>query len=153
MENSRELLIFKCNLQRYAVQLKDVLKVIAVVKITFLPEAPHFIRGIINMQGRFIPIADIRLRMGIEVKDYELTDQIILINTPNRMLGLLVDETEVIEVISEDDIMDSVTVMPSLKHIKGITKIKNDIIYISDIEEFLSLNEEIMLNNALNKFQ
>ncbi|TAL70523.1 MAG: purine-binding chemotaxis protein CheW [Bacteroidetes bacterium] len=151
MENLRELLLFHCDSQRYAVQLKNVQKVISIVNITHLPEAPHFIRGIINVQGRFVPVADIRLRIGINEKNIELSDQIILINTPNRLIGLLVDETEGIERISEDEIMDSTSVIPTLKHIKGISKLKDDIIYISDVDDFLSFEEEIMLNKALEK--
>ncbi|OGU40343.1 MAG: hypothetical protein A2X61_11035 [Ignavibacteria bacterium GWB2_35_12] len=149
MGNTTNLIVFRIDELRFAVSLEKVLKVIAVVEITPLPEAPIFIRGIINMEGRIIPVADLRMRVGIAEKTIRLTDQIIVASTPNRFIGLLVDSTEGIKSFLESEIIPYGEVMPSLKHINGIAKITGDIIYITNLDEFLSLEEEIILDNAL----
>ncbi|MCL5990785.1 MAG: chemotaxis protein CheW [Bacteroidetes bacterium] len=149
MENLINLVLFSIDNQLFAVSLSNVLKVMAVVEITPLPESPNFIRGVINMGGRIIPVADIRLRVGINEKDIQLSDQIIIATTPNRLIGLLVDSTEGIKSFSEPEIIPFDEVMPTLKHINGIAKIKDDIIYITNLDVFLSLDEEVSLDNAL----
>ncbi|MBI5325480.1 MAG: purine-binding chemotaxis protein CheW [Ignavibacteriae bacterium] len=153
MEKVLEVIVFHIDNLRFAISLDSIIKVIAVVEITPLPEAPSFISGIINLEGRIIPVAELRLRMGMPKKNIQLSDQIIVAATPNRLIGILIDTIDGINNFSESDITPNDEIMPAIKHINSIAKINNDIIFITNLESFFSLEEEIILDKAIKNLK
>jgi purine-binding chemotaxis protein CheW len=145
------LVTFEIEQQHFAVLLGNVKRVINVVELTPLPEAPEVICGIINYEGRIIPVANLRLRFGMPGRSIELSDRIIIAATPNRIVGLLVDSVTNVIQIEEKDISQAGEVLPGLVRIIGIGKVGSEMILITDLAKFLSLEEENKLNNAMTK--
>src|SRR4051812_38209164 len=96
------LLRFGLDGQHYALNLQTVERVIRAVELSVLPGSPPVIRGVFNLRGRIIPVADPRRRLGLPEREIALDDRIIIARTPMRLLGMLADaDTEVAECAQE----------------------------------------------------
>lgn len=143
------LLIFDIEGKSYAIYSKSVERVLPSVEITTLPGAPQIVQGIINIGGKIIPVFDIRQRFSLPAKEIGLTDKFILVHTLKRMIAIIVDRTIDLLDIPDPDITSEKEILPELKYIEGVVKLNNGIILITDLNKFLSINEELELEGAL----
>lgn len=94
-------LSFSIGEEVYAIPIKYVDDIIGVQDITFVPEQPEYLKGVINLRGIIIPVIDIRLRFGKPQRDYDDRTCIIVINYDDASIGVVVDT--VLEVMSIED--------------------------------------------------
>jgi purine-binding chemotaxis protein CheW len=146
---TEQILLFTLDEQLYALFLQDVVKVIHAVEIRHLPKAPEIISGIINVQGKIIPIINIRNRFGLAERKPDSDDRIIIADTGKRQIAFLADTVTDIKDLSTSQFADLKTTLPSAEYIKGVAKIENELIVIYDLEDFLSLHEEKELDKAI----
>ena len=86
-----QIVLFTLDELNYALPLNNVLRVIPVVEIRFLPNAPEIITGIINVHGQIIPVIDIRKRFGLTEREIGLEDRMIIADTGKRQVVILAD--------------------------------------------------------------
>ena len=153
MEKSKHFIVFKLNEQPFAIRLSSVQRIARVVGITPLPNAPENIMGIINAQGKIIPVINLRKRFRLPKTDLNPDQHLIFCQTSKRSVALLVDTVcDILE--SEDDkIVTQSDILPEMDALDGVAKIDDDIVLIHDLEKCLSLNEEKVLNKALCQFE
>ncbi len=144
-----ELIVFTLAGQRYALGLSAVVRVVQMVEITPLPNAPDSVLGVINLQGRIIPVFDLRGRFGLPARDPDLNDHLIVAKTSRRTVGLVVDEVLGIVERSIGEVVPSKDVLSGIAHVEGILKLEDGLVFIHDLEGFLSLQEEKALTGAL----
>ena len=89
----------------YAVNIKYVTDIIKLLPITFLPKLPSYIKGIINLRGKIVPVIDIRMRFGKENADYTDAACIIVMEYTNIVVGILVDSVAEVTDIKTSSIM------------------------------------------------
>ena len=89
----------------YAVNIKYVTDIINLLPITFLPKIPKYIKGIVNLRGKIIPVIDIRMRFGKETIDYTETACIIVMEYSDITVGILVDSVAEVSDIDAASIM------------------------------------------------
>jgi purine-binding chemotaxis protein CheW len=119
--------------------------------MTPLPKAPEIVIGVINIQGRIIPVFNIRRRFHLPEREIELSDQLIIANTARRTVALVVDTVDgVIERLSEE-VTPADQVLPRIEYVEGIVKLENGLVLIHDLDKFLSIDEEAKLDEAVNK--
>ena len=94
MNKSNQLVVFLLNEQRYALYLPVVERVVSAVEVTPLPKAPDIVLGVINMQGKVIPVVNIRRRFGLPERQIDLSDQFIIANTTKRPVVLVASERQ-----------------------------------------------------------
>lgn len=83
----------------FGVSTNHVIEIISTYMIRSLPMVPDYIKGIINLRGKVIPIIDIRLRMGKLFQDYTDTTCIIILNVDDTDIGIIVDSvTQVLDI-------------------------------------------------------
>ncbi|TGE32162.1 chemotaxis protein CheW [Desulfosporosinus sp. Sb-LF] len=87
-------LIFCVEEVRYALEVAAVKRIVRATEVTFLPEAPDSVRGLINVAGEIIPVIDMRQRLGLAGREMELSDRFILSNMAGMSIALLVDRVE-----------------------------------------------------------
>ncbi|QSX07170.1 purine-binding chemotaxis protein CheW [Sedimentibacter sp. zth1] len=104
VETNKFLSFFSSDAE-YAVDIKYVTDIIKVLPITFLPQLPNYIKGIINLRGKIVPIIDMRLRFGSEMIEYTDTTCIIVMEYENVVVGILVDSVSEVEDIKISEIM------------------------------------------------
>jgi purine-binding chemotaxis protein CheW len=151
MEMPDKLVVFNLDEQRFALHLACVERVIRIAEITPMPRAPLFVIGIINVNGRIIPVFDIRKRFRLAQRDTQLGDQMIVAYTSKRSVALVVDSASDVIEISEEKIITSERILPGLEYVEGVVKTEDGMIFIHDLEQFLSLQEEKALNEAMEE--
>ena len=135
-------LTFALGKEDYGIEIMYVTEIIGIQAITEVPELPDYIKGIINLRGKIIPVMDVRLRFKKEPIDYNDRTCIIVIDIKNISIGMIVDTVS--EVISIEDA--NIVPPPSMKtgfqnkYVKGIGKVGNDVKLLLDCEKIL--NEE-----------
>jgi purine-binding chemotaxis protein CheW len=143
------LLGFSLGLQKYALNLDSVDRVVRAVEITLLPRAPEIVLGVVDVQGQVLPVLNIRKRFGIPDKEIDLTDQLIIARTKRRGVILLVDKVSGVSEYSEQEVANAGKIIPGMKYIEGIVKLEDGMIFIHDLDQFLSLDEEKALDNNI----
>lgn len=150
MNELSKLIVFNLDNQKYALHLSTVETVIRVVEFTPLPRAPKIVNGIVNFHGRVIPVFNIRRRFNLPDKEINLNDHLIIAHTSKRMAALMVDSvSDIIISRTKEEIIKATKILPEIKYVEGILKLKEGIILIHNLDKFLSLEEEKELENSL----
>lgn len=84
-------LTFAVGEEHYGVSITMVTEIVGLQKIMSVPDVPHFIKGVINLRGKVIPLMDVRLRFGMEEKPYDDRTVVIVLKVNNSPIGLIVD--------------------------------------------------------------
>jgi len=149
LERSDTLLVFTLSEQRCALALSDVERIVHVVEINPLPKAPEIVTGLINLQGRAIPVLNIRTLFNLPKVEIALSDQMIIAHTSSRTVAILVDNAVGVVDYGREDSIAAEELFPGIGYLKGVVKLKDGIAYIYDLDKFLSLDEEAMLDRVL----
>ena len=144
-----ELVVFRLDELRIALRLAAVERVVRAVQVTRLPQAPEIVLGVINLQGRAIPIVDFRCRFQLGRREPRISDQMIIARTEKRPVGLIVDAVEGMLSVAEEAIAPAQTVMPGIRQIDGVVALPDGLLFIHDLDKFLSIDEERELDAAL----
>ena len=129
----------------YGIEIQYVIEIIGIQRITDVPDMPAFIRGVINLRGKVIPVMDVRARFNLPDRDYDDRTCIIVVNIDGTEVGLVVDE------VSEVADIPSKNVEPPPKtgkgacgqYIQGMGKINNAVKILLDVHKLL-FSEEMM---------
>ena len=147
---ANQYLVFNLGEQHYALHLPAVERVARMSYITPLSNAPDIVLGIVNIHGQVVPVIDFRQRFSLPAREIVLNDRLIFAHTRLRRLALIADAvTEVIE-CPEQDLTLAEHVLPGVKYLEGILKFKDGLVLIHDLDKFLSLEEEKVLDMALD---
>lgn len=149
MRLSNQLVVFLLDEQRYALHLSVVERVVRAVEVTPLPKAPAIVLGVMNVQGRIIPVVNLRRRFRLPERDIGLGDQLIIAHTAKRPVALTADAVTSVVEISEQEIVSRETILPGLGYVTGAVKLDDGLVLIHDLDTFLSLDEEKALDEAL----
>lgn len=144
-------LTFSIAREVYGIELKYVIEIVGIQTITEIPELPDYIKGIVNLRGRIIPVVDARLRFKKEPKDYNDRTCIIVIDIKGVSLGLIVDTVLEVIAIPERDVVEPPKIGKDVNNIciKKIGKVENDIKLLIDCERLLSEDELIKINEVI----
>ncbi|MDD4927775.1 MAG: chemotaxis protein CheW [Gallionella sp.] len=149
MKSSDFLIVFCLDDQRYALPLPGADRVVRMVAITPLPNAPDIILGVVNFQGRVIPVFNIRKRFNLPEREIALTDQLVVAHTARRHVALVADA--VLDVIScaAESLVAAEDILPRIEYAQGVVKLSDGLIFIHDLDKFLSLEEADALDQVL----
>ena len=90
-ERELHLVVFRLDLEEYAVPIQVVREVVRVGDITRVPHAPAHIRGVMNLRGHILPIVEIRARLNLTPAEVASTSRVVVVEVEGRTVGLLVD--------------------------------------------------------------
>ena len=111
------LVMFALDNQKYALHLSAVETIIRAVEFTPLPKAPKIVNGIVNFQGKIIPVFNIRKRFNLPVKETNLNDRLIIAHTSKRMVVLIVDSVSNVISKSKEEIINATKILPEIKYV------------------------------------
>lgn len=144
-----QYIVFSLDECSYGMLLPSVDRVIHAAAITPLPQAPAIVSGVLNLEGRIIPVLNIRRRFHLPEKEIGLTDQLIIAHTRQRPVAILVDAVAGVTEHSSEQIVPPAQITPNTNYLAGVIKLPDGMILIHDLDTFLSLDEENSLNSAL----
>ncbi len=132
-------LCFEIGSENYAIEVLAVKEIINIFSITPVPDTPACIKGIVNLRGDIAPVMSVRLRFGKEEKEYGDQTCIIVLNTNDMIIGLIVDSVSGCAIIPDEDILPA----PSAKlnkanlFVKNIGKTEGSMKLLIDVEKLL----------------
>ncbi|SFL77717.1 chemotaxis protein CheW [Pelosinus propionicus] len=138
-----KFLTFSIGKEYYGLEIKYVTEIIGLQEITEIPQMPLYIKGIINLRGKIIPVVDVRLRFKKEPRDYNERTCIIVIEIQDISIGLIVDHVAEVIVIAAENIVpppDSKIGFHN-RYVKGIGKIENEVKLLLDCDRLLNEDE------------
>ena len=146
-----QFVVFHLDEERYAVPLAIVERIVRAVEVTSLPRAPAIVLGVIDVEGRVLPVLNIRQRFGLPDKEIKLTDQFLIAQTAQRAVVLVIDHAQGVIQLSSSEIVGPAKIVPGLEQIQGVIKLDDGLALIQDLEKFLSLDEARSLDEAMRQ--
>jgi len=141
VEETEHLATFFLDREEYGVDVRLVQEIRRVTEITQVPRAPDFIKGVLNLRGRIIPVIDLKKKLGLgEVIETKLS-RIVVITLKGRLLGLLVDgASQVLKVpVSLVEPAPAEVLQKGGDYLRGVAKLEKRLIILVDLETVLAL--------------
>ena len=136
----REVLVFVLGGEEYAVDILKVQEIRGYDKVTPIPKAPHFLKGIVNLRGTIVPVIDLRVKFGLEDPKYDTTTVMIVLRIGVRVIGIVVDGVSDTLGIAASDVKPAPSMggLVDTSYLAGLVAKEGRMILLLDIERFLS---------------
>ncbi len=147
-------LTFTLASEEYGIGILKIREIIGMMPITSVPQTPDFVKGVINLRGKVIPVMDLRLRFGMEAIDYSDRTCIIVVEIEGDggavQIGIVVDSVSDVLNIKGEEIEDTPTFGTKLNtdYILGMSKMEGGVKILLDIDKVLSAEEIAALDKA-----
>ena len=146
-ERDGKYLTFSLSGEEYGISILKIKEIIGMMPITTVPQTPEFVKGVINLRGKVIPVIDLRLRFMMEGIDYTERTCIIVVEIEGAsgtvMIGIVVDSVSEVLNIKSEDIEDTPAFGTRLntEYILGMAKMEGSVKILLDINSVLSSGE------------
>lgn len=146
-----KFLTFSVGDESYGIEINHVTEIIGIQEITEVPGMPDYVKGIINLRGKIIPVIEVRLRFKKQSIPYDDRTCIIVIDIKDISIGLIIDNVSEVLSIDEENIVPPPTSEKGYhnNYVKGIGKVSNEVkllldcdLLVSDDEFGYAVNEE-----------
>jgi purine-binding chemotaxis protein CheW len=147
-------LTFSLAEEEYGIGILKIKEIIGMMPITTVPRTPEFVKGVINLRGKVIPVMDLRLKFGMEEIDYTERTCIVVVEIEGSsgtvMIGVVVDSVSEVLNIKGEDVEETPTFGAKLKtdYILGMAKMEGGVKILLDIDRVLSEDEIAALDEA-----
>ena len=140
-------LTFNLEEEVYGLEILRVREIIGLMDITKVPRMPEFVRGVINLRGKVIPVVDLRLKFGMPSTEDTKETCIIVVDLDDILMGIVVDRVSEVLDIDEQDIDEAPEfgVSVSTEFILGMGKARDKVILLLDIGKVLTTSEVAIL--------
>lgn len=141
--------------EEYGIGILKIKEIIGRMPVTVVPQTPEFVKGVINLRGKVIPVVDLRCRFGMESIDYTDRTCIVVVEIAVQagtvMIGIVVDSVSEVLNIKGDDIEDTPTFGTRLNtdYIQGMAKLEGGVKILLDIDRVLTEGEVSLLEHAV----
>jgi purine-binding chemotaxis protein CheW len=141
VEETEHLVTFFLDREEYGVDVRLVQEIRRVTEITQVPRAPDFIKGVINLRGRIIPVIDLKKKLGLGEVTVTKLSRIVVVTIKGRLLGLLVDGASQVRKVpvSLIEAPPEEVVKKGGDYLRGVAKLEKRLIILVDLEMALAL--------------
>jgi purine-binding chemotaxis protein CheW len=137
--------------EEYGIDILAVREIRGWTPVTRIPQAPHYVLGVLNLRGAIVPVLDMRLRFGLAREEYDATTVTVIITVAGRLFGVVVDAvSDVLDVAG-----DAIRPVPDMgttvdtEYLKGLTSIVERMVLLLDVDKLLQPQDAQMLDAAL----
>ncbi len=154
VDREGKYLTFTLAEEEYGIGILKIKEIIGMMPITTVPQTPEFVKGVINLRGKVIPVMDLRLRFGMDSMAYTERTCIIVVEIDGSngtiQIGIVVDSVSEVLSIKGEDIEDTPTFGTKLntEYILGMAKMEGGVKILLDIDRVLSEGEIVALEKA-----
>lgn len=147
-------LVFKIGNEEFAAHASKVQRILELQTITFVPKAKHYMKGVINLMGKVLPVIDARLKMGLPEKEADNNTCIIVLEVRKGdkvvETGIIVDAVQSVIEIQKDEIKDPPTLGFEVNSdfIHGMFEQDNKFIMLLDVDSVFSIEEVVSLSES-----
>ena len=139
-----QLVVFKIGDEEFGVDIAQVREIVRLLEITYMPKAPAFIEGVVNLRGQIVAIIDLAKRLGIPSRPRGDTTRIIVIEIGENTVGMIVDSvSEVLRLSSEniEEVPGIIETEVPEHYIRGVGKLKDRLLVLLDLNRVLTSEE------------
>ncbi len=142
-----QLVSFKLGEEEFGVDILQVQEIIRMQNITRVPNAPHFVEGVINLRGKVIPVIDLRKRFDLGDHERDKNTRIVVVKIDDVVVGLIVDEVSEVLRISADTVEPPPPIVAGIESdfIRGVGKLEGRLLILLDLNRILSKEEQYSL--------
>jgi len=136
-------LTFVLGTEEYGIEILKVREIIGMMDITSVPQTPDYMKGVINLRGKVIPVIDLRLKFAMTEQEHTQETCTIVVEVGNTLIGIIVDTVSEVSGIGSKEIEETPHLGQGIdtNFIMGLGKVKGKIIILLDIEKVLSIEE------------
>ena len=149
-EIPNEFLTFTLGAEEYGVDILKVQEIRGYDTVTKVPNAPSFIKGVINLRGTIVPVVDLRLKFSLERADYNEFTVMIILNVARRIVGVVVDGVSDVMQLTPEQIRPAPEFGGGIntKFITGIGALEQRMLILIDIEKLMSSEDMALMDSA-----
>ena len=150
-DNDNKFLTFCLGQEEYGVVILKVREIIGIIGITPVPQLPEYVKGVINLRGKVIPVIDVRLRFGLEERAYNDRTCFIVVRLNNISIGLIVDTVSEVMDIPASDIEPppKVNKGAASRYIKALGKVDENVKILLDSHKLLFDDEVEQISESM----
>jgi purine-binding chemotaxis protein CheW len=149
-EATREVLVFILGKEEYAVDILKVQEIRGYEKVTPIPSAPAYLKGVANLRGIIVPVIDMRVKFNMAEARFDSFTVIIVLKIGNHVIGLVVDAVSDVVRLGDADVRPApqLGAVVDSTFLAGLATKDDRMILLLDIEKFLSSNELNLLEQV-----
>ncbi|MCB1875165.1 MAG: chemotaxis protein CheW [Chromatiales bacterium] len=134
---------FRLDDETYGINVMQVQEVLRVTEIAPVPGAPAYVLGIINLRGNVVTVIDTRSRFGLPPRDVDDSSRIVIIESDQQVIGILVDSVAEVQELPSSQIETTPNVgnEESSRYIQGVSSQKNQLLILVDLNKLLTEDE------------
>ncbi len=148
-----QYLTFNLNDETYAVEILKVQEIRGWSEPTQIPNAPNFIRGVMNLRGAIVPILDLHYRFNMNETEFTKNTVIIVVNVQDRTIGMVVDNVADVIDLNIESVKKSPDFGTSIdsSFIHGLSEVNNEMVIILNIDAMLQSCELVEIDSIANQ--
>ncbi len=138
-----QLVSFNIGSEEFGVDILKVQEINRMVEITRVPQAPHYVEGVINLRGKVIPIVDLRKRFNLEVKEADKNTRIVVVDIGGNIMGMVVDSVSEVLRLPSNTIEPPPEIAAGInsEYIKGVAKLEDRLLIFLDLSKVIDVSE------------
>ena len=138
-----EFLTFALGSEEYGVDILKVKEIRGYDAVTRLPDAPDYIKGVINLRGTIVPVVDMRLKFRLEHAEYTALTVMIVLNVADRVVGMVVDSVSDVVQLSAEQVraVPEIGATIDRQFLTGIGTLDERMLILLDIERLMASSE------------
>ena len=149
-EATREVLVFILGAEEYGVDILKVQEIRGFEKVTPIPAAPEYLKGIVNLRGVIVPVIDLRLKFAMAEARYDASTVMIVLRIAGRVIAIVVDAVSDVVRLAPSEIKPApqLGAVVDSTYLAGLATQDERMILLMDIEKFLSSAELNLLERV-----
>lgn len=139
-----QLVVFKLNREDYGVSILQVQEIKRMTEITRVPNAPDYLKGVINLRGSVLPVIDLKTRLDLPPAEYTDDTRIIIVKVEDITAGLIVDAVSEVTSINAASIEAAQSVVSGLsaQYLSGVGKLGDNLLILLNLEAIIGVGAE-----------
>lgn len=145
-----EYLTFVLGEEEYGLEILKVQEIRGYDAVTQIANTPEFIKGVVNLRGKIVPIVDLRIKFHLGKVEYNEFTVVIILNLNGRVVGIVVDGVSDVMALKDDQIRDVPSLVTSIdtKYIVGLATVEAQMLILVDIEQLMSSQEMALIDSV-----
>ncbi len=145
---AREYLTFRLGDEEYGIDILKVQEIRGYENPTRIANAPHFLKGVVNLRGTIVPIVDLRLRFGCSSAEYDAFTVSIVLHIGQRTIGAVVDSVSDVMEISAEHVRPAPDTNSAVdaEYIRGLAHVGDRMVILLDIEGMLMSQDMALID-------
>ena len=150
---TREVLVFVIGKEEYGVDILKVQEIRGYDKVTALPSAPDFLKGVVNLRGTIVPVIDMRIKFKLPDPRYDSFTVVVILKLSSRVIGIVVDAVSDVVRLAAADVKDPPRLgsVVDSSYLTGVATMNERMVLLLDIEKLLSSGDLALLDNVASQ--